>query len=154
VHWTERPEAEFLDKIRTKVYRVFFLAFHSHLYSFGLIFIFFQTHAPSYIYFFKLTQPLRVSLKEKGGKPYRTPHPLPCGLSNPYINLKFGNNTYAQKPQRNCTFMNSASGSVQVTERLPWYHDDDDLLSNHSTVTSPQLHHKDTTLESMVCAEV
>jgi hypothetical protein len=43
---------------------------------------------------------------------------------------------------------------VQVTERLPWYHDDDDLLSNHSTVTSPQLHHKDTTLESMVCAEV
>lgn len=37
----------------------------------------------------------------------------------------------------------------KVTERLPWYHDDDDLLSNHSTVTSPQLHHKDTTLESM-----
>jgi len=37
----------------------------------------------------------------------------------------------------------------KVTERLPWYHDDDDLLSNHSTAASPQLHHKDTTMESM-----
>jgi len=37
----------------------------------------------------------------------------------------------------------------KVTERLPWYHDDDDLLSNHSTATSPPLQHKDTTMESM-----
>jgi len=37
----------------------------------------------------------------------------------------------------------------KVTERLPWYHDDDDLLSNHSTAASPQLQHKDTTMESM-----
>ncbi|XP_023347127.1 uncharacterized protein LOC111715930 isoform X4 [Eurytemora carolleeae] len=37
----------------------------------------------------------------------------------------------------------------KVTERLPWYHDDDDLLSNNSTATSPHIHGKDTTLESM-----
>jgi len=42
----------------------------------------------------------------------------------------------------------------KVTERLPWYHDDDDLLSNHSTATSPPLQHKDTTMESMVGDEV
>ena len=42
----------------------------------------------------------------------------------------------------------------KVTERLPWYHDDDDLLSNHSTATSPPLHHKDITMESMVGEEV
>jgi len=41
----------------------------------------------------------------------------------------------------------------KVTERLPWYHDDDDLLSNHSTATSPPLQHKDTTMESMVGEE-
>ena len=43
---------------------------------------------------------------------------------------------------------------IQVTERLPWYHDDDDILSNHSTATSPHIHGKDTTLESMVGVEV
>ena len=42
----------------------------------------------------------------------------------------------------------------KVTERLPWYHDDDDLLSSHSTATSPPLQHKDTTMESMVGDEV
>jgi hypothetical protein len=32
------------------------------------------------------------------------------GLGNPYINLKSENSQdYAQKPQRNCMFMNSAS---------------------------------------------
>jgi len=36
----------------------------------------------------------------------------------------------------------------QVTERLPWYHDDDDLVSEPSA-TSPPIHHKDTTMESM-----
>ncbi len=46
-------------------------------------------------YFFKPTQPLRVStvllpytLKEKGGKPDKKPKPLTCGLRNPYRNLK------------------------------------------------------------------
>jgi hypothetical protein len=68
--------------------------------------------------FFKLMQPLSVSrvqflytLKAKGGKPDRKPNPLSYGLRNPYRNLKFENSQdYAQKPQRNCTFMNSPSG--------------------------------------------
>jgi hypothetical protein len=48
--------------------------------------------------FFKFTQPLAVSavqllntVKEKGGKPDRTPHHLPYGLRNPYRNLKYDN---------------------------------------------------------------
>jgi hypothetical protein len=49
---------------------------------------------------------------EKGEKPVRKPYPLPYGLRNPYGNLKPENSQdYAQKPQRNCTIMNSASGS-------------------------------------------
>ncbi len=68
-------------------------------------------------YFFKLSQPLTVStvqllytVKEKGGKPDRKPYPLPYGLKNPYRNLKPENSQdYAQKPQQNWTFMNSAS---------------------------------------------
>jgi hypothetical protein len=67
----------------------------------------------------KLALPLTVSIgcaslytaKEKGGKPDTKPHPLPYGFKNPYRNLKTENSEeYAQKPQRNCTLMNSASG--------------------------------------------
>ena len=42
-------------------------------------------------YFFKLTQPLTVSVKEKGGKPDRKPYPLPYGLRTPCRNLKYEN---------------------------------------------------------------
>jgi hypothetical protein len=42
------PEAEFLDEIQTKVFRVFLLAIFSHLYSFAVRFLFFQSHATSY----------------------------------------------------------------------------------------------------------
>jgi hypothetical protein len=49
-----------------------------------------------------------VHVKEKGGKPDRKPHILP---RNPYRIIKSENSQdYAQKPQRNCTFTNSASG--------------------------------------------
>jgi hypothetical protein len=66
---------------------------------------------------FKLTQPLTVSrvqimynVKGKVGKPDRKLYPLPCGLRNPYRNLKSENSQdYAQNFQRNCRFMNSAS---------------------------------------------
>ncbi len=44
-------EAEFLDKIQTKVLRVFLLATKSHLYSFSFRFLVFQTHAISYSFF-------------------------------------------------------------------------------------------------------
>jgi hypothetical protein len=48
---------------------------------------------------------------ENGGKPDRKPCPLPYGLRNPYRNLKSENSKdYAQKPPRNFTLMNSASG--------------------------------------------
>jgi hypothetical protein len=65
-------------------------------------------------------QPLTVSavqllytVKEKGGK-----HDLlSFGLTNPYRNIKSDNSQdYAQKPQQNCTFMNSASERKQGPE--------------------------------------
>jgi hypothetical protein len=99
------PEAEFLNEIQTKASRVFLLVIHSHLYSFAGDFL-----------FFKLTQPLTVSVKEKGGIPDRKPYPLSYGLRNPYRNLKTENSQdYAQKPLRGCTFMNSASGRLSLS---------------------------------------
>jgi hypothetical protein len=51
------------------------------------------------------------TVKEKGRKPDGKPYPLPYGLRN----LKSENSQdYAQKPQRNFTFMNSASASVDI----------------------------------------
>ncbi len=66
VHTSDRTcaESEVLDKIQTKVLRVFLLVIHSHLYSFAL-----------YLYFFILTQPLTVSGKEDEGKPDRNHTP-------------------------------------------------------------------------------
>ncbi len=53
------------------------------------------------------------TVKEEGGKPDGKPYPLPYGLRNPFKNLKSENSEdYAKRPQRNCTFMNSASASV------------------------------------------
>jgi hypothetical protein len=41
------------------------------------------------------------TVKKKGGKPARKPHPLPYGLRNSYRNLKSENSQdYAQKLQR------------------------------------------------------
>jgi hypothetical protein len=46
--------------------------------------------------------------KGKGGKSDRKIYPLPYGLRNPYRNLNSENSQdNAQKPQRDCTFMNS-----------------------------------------------
>ncbi len=65
-------------------------------------------------YFFKLLQPLMyfyssVTVHCQGERRNdRKPYPLPY----PYRNLKSENSQdYTQNPQRNCTFMNSASGS-------------------------------------------
>jgi hypothetical protein len=79
-----------------------------------------------HLYFFKLAQPLTCLFKPTQPftvstvqflytvmerKPDRKPYPLPDGLKNPYRNFKSENSQdYAQKPQRNFTFMNSASG--------------------------------------------
>ncbi len=66
-----RIEAEFLDEIQIKV-----LEFPP-CYS----------QSPLQLCL-RFTQPLTVSVKEKGGKPYRKPYPLLHGLRNPYRNLK------------------------------------------------------------------
>ncbi len=83
-------EAGCLDKILTKVFRVFLLVIHSHLYSFALIFQLLQTHATSYSF-----------CKQKGEKPYKNlikAIPLFCGLRNPYRKSE-NSQDYARKPQ-------------------------------------------------------
>ncbi len=111
----ERPEAKFLDEIQTKVLRFVLLAIQSHLYSFALRFLFLH----------KLTQPtflqcVTVQCKEKGGKPFRKPHPLSYGLRNPYRNLKCGELSRLCPETSKKLFMNSASGQVlrHCTSRL------------------------------------
>jgi hypothetical protein len=63
-----------LDEIQTKVFRVSFLAIHSHRYSFALRFLFLQTHATSYSFYGSIT--VHYTVKEKGGKPDKKPYPL------------------------------------------------------------------------------
>ncbi len=77
------PEAEFLDVIGTKVFRVFLLTIHSQLYQLILL-------PPPHLE--------KSELK------------LACNVNIVYGNLKSENSQdYAQKPQRNCTSQNSAS---------------------------------------------
>jgi hypothetical protein len=86
----QRPK--FLDVIVTKALRVFLLAIHRHLTS---------TNG-----FYSSPPPLSKS----GLK-------LVCKANIVYGNLKFENSQdYAQKPQQNCTVINSASALVQLTE--------------------------------------
>jgi hypothetical protein len=61
-----------------------------------------STALPWDFYFFKLTQPLTVSVKEKVGKHDRKPHPIPFGLRNSYKNLKSENSQdyICPEPQR------------------------------------------------------
>ncbi len=66
VYAGRHAEAEFLDEIQTKGLRDFLLVIHSHLYSTNYSFAW-------DLYFFKSTQPLDVSVKEKGGKPDKKP---------------------------------------------------------------------------------
>ncbi len=105
-----RPEAEFFDEIQTKVFRVFFLAIQSHLYSFALKLLFPQTHATS------TPEPLTVSTvyivhfkgeRRKIWQKITTP-------SLWFEKFKQKPQDYAQKPQRNCTFMNSALASWNI----------------------------------------
>ncbi len=48
-------DADFLEEIQTKVWRVFLLVIHSHLYSLAMRFLFFQTHATSYSFYICIT---------------------------------------------------------------------------------------------------
>jgi hypothetical protein len=72
--------------------------------------------------------------RDEGGKPDRKPFPYPYGLRNPYRNLISENcQDYVQKPQRNCTFMNS----VHVPFRLSLW----PLSLNHSGLNPLCLRH-------------
>ncbi len=76
------------------------------------------------MYFFKLTKPLTYFYSKlgKGGKPNRKPYPLPYGLRNSHRNLKSENSQdNAQKPQRSCTFMNSASVHISYSQQTGDY---------------------------------
>jgi len=78
---------------------------NSHLCSFALRFLFRKSLATSYSFYSSLL----YTVKEKGGKHDRKPYSLPYGLRNPYRNpMPEKPYEYAQKPQQNCTFVNSA----------------------------------------------
>jgi hypothetical protein len=79
-------EAEFLDEKLTKVLRVFLLAISS-------------TALPWDFYFFKLKQPLVVSVKEKRGKPYPSHScvPLPSMLCKNTVVVHLQNGSAANK---------------------------------------------------------
>jgi hypothetical protein len=62
--YIQYPEAEFLDEIQAKVFRVFLLAIHTHLYSFALRFIFPQTHATSYSFYSSVNVHCKVERRE------------------------------------------------------------------------------------------
>jgi hypothetical protein len=80
----KHPEAEFLNVIETKAWKDFLLAIHSHFYE-------------------------RILLP-----------PPALSKSGLYCNIVYGNHRsgnsqdYAQKPQRNCMFMNSASENLYI----------------------------------------
>jgi hypothetical protein len=87
-----------VQEIQTKVIRVFILAISSHLYSFGLRFLFLQTHATSYKFYSSAT--VQYTVKEKGGKPDRKTHTPPFGIRNPCRNIKSENSQdCAQAPE-------------------------------------------------------
>jgi hypothetical protein len=93
----------FLDEIQTKEFS-------------SLLFTVTSTALPRDFHFFQLTQPLTV--QEQEGKPDSKPYPFPYGLGNPYRTLKSETSQdYAQKPQQNCTLMNSASALPVVHTR-------------------------------------
>jgi hypothetical protein len=74
---------------------------------------FFQTHATSYYFYSKFTEHCKVE-RRKNLIANHSPFPM---FQKPYRNLKSENSQdYAQKPQRNYTFMNSASGEQRREE--------------------------------------
>ncbi len=117
------PEAEFSDEIQTKVLiRVSSLlpVIHCHLYIFALRILFLQTHATSYSFYSSVTVHCKGDRRKTWLKTWK-PYPLPCDLRNLCRNIKSENfQDYAQQPQRNCTFMNSASGLFVGSESWPF----------------------------------
>ncbi len=102
-----------MDEIQTKGLKVFLLIVVT---STALLEIYITSNSRSILQFLQFSY---CTLKKKGGKPDRKPYPLPYGLRNLYRNLKSENSQdYAQKPQRDFTFMNSASGDKYLHDGL------------------------------------
>jgi hypothetical protein len=104
------PEAEFLDEIQTKVLRVFLLAIHSHLYGFALDF-----------YFFKLTQPLTVSMynaKDKGEKPDSKLYTPLKTAAHAQWNVKHLHQTFVERWRSAVILEYKCSRIAQVTFQL------------------------------------
>ncbi len=82
----------------------------------SLLFTVTSTALPWDFYFFKLTQLLTVSVKEKGGNltENHTPFWFKKSIQKPQ--------DYARKPQWNCTFMNSTSGECTEHHRQDFLH--------------------------------
>jgi hypothetical protein len=96
-----------LEETQTKVWRVFLLAIHSHLFSFALRFFFFNL-----LQFLEFNYCTLYRRKEENLIENLPPS---LWLKNPYRNLKSENSQdFAQKPQRNWTLMNSTSGVITV----------------------------------------
>jgi hypothetical protein len=95
-----KPEAEFWDKIQTKVLRVFLVTVTQQL----CLEIYISSNSHNLLCI--STVQLLYTIKEKGGKPDRKPCPVPFVIRNPHRNLKSENcQHYAQKPQRNCSWI-------------------------------------------------
>ncbi len=105
------PEAQFLDESHTKVLTFFLLAIH----NLALKFLYLQAHETSYSFYSSIIVHCKGERRKPDRKPDRKPYPLPYGSRNPYRNLKTENSQdYAQKPQRNCSFMNSATVCIHA----------------------------------------
>jgi hypothetical protein len=101
-------EAEFLDEIQKKSLKSFHPFYSQRPLHLCLEISCLQTYTTSSTV---STVQLLCTAKEKGGKPDKKPYLLPYGFRNPYRNLKSDNSQdCAQKPQRNCSFMNSTLG--------------------------------------------
>ncbi len=79
-------ESEFLDKIQTKVLRVFHLAIHSNFCSFAWRFLFLQTHATSYNFYSSIDIHNKGDMQEENLIEYHS-----NSLINQHRNLKSDN---------------------------------------------------------------
>ncbi len=112
---TQCTEAEFVDEIQIKVWKVFLLAIHSHLYSFALRFLFLQTLATSYSLYSSVTVHCKGERKKTWQKTIPPSLWFKKSIPKPQV---WDSQDYAQKPQLNCTFMNSSSVSELQLKKI------------------------------------
>ncbi len=89
-----------------KCLKIFLLAIQSHLLHSLFLEISISSNSRNLFPFLHFSYCTQSRRKEENLIEKQKPYPLPYGLRNPYRNLKSEN---SPEPQRNCTFMNSAS---------------------------------------------